>query len=182
MCGHEDMNEDGCPGMKVAPRREAGIYLAAIKAPPVFPQQAAPSSHQLPKANDRPSYLFSQFIPLDKGFLLPQLQMPCMWDRLLLLLRGIHSILSCVHRNHCHILVLQTHDVLQCHDLEIVSHRIAQQHPAKSQCCWLSCHALPSVIEKLPPFPDFPMLSPSMAGSGVCHDRLPGGTATLGTL
>lgn len=88
------MNEDGCPGMKVAPHREAGVYLAAIEAAPMLLQRTAPSPHQLHKLCERHSYQSSQFIPLDKVFLLPQLQMPCMWDGLPLLPRGAHSILQ----------------------------------------------------------------------------------------
>lgn len=87
------MNEHGCPGIKVAPHREAGIYLAAIKVLQMLLQHTAPSSHHLPKPNDEQSYLSSQFIPLDKAVLLPQLQMPCMWDGLLLLPRGTPSTL-----------------------------------------------------------------------------------------
>lgn len=73
----EDMAEDGCSGMKTTPRREAGICLAAIKGPQMLLQHTAPNPHQLHKPYNKQSYLSSQFIPLDKAFLLVQLQMLC---------------------------------------------------------------------------------------------------------
>lgn len=57
-------------------------YFAAIKAPQMLLQHPAPSSHELHKPHDRQSYLSTQFILLDKAFLLPQLQMPCLWGGL----------------------------------------------------------------------------------------------------
>jgi len=148
--------------MGVAPRREAGIYLADIKAPQMLLQHTAPSFHQLHKPDDRQSYLSPQFIPWIKCSSFPSykccecgMDCPCFQGELLA---------SSVRRNHC---VTRTHDMLQCLDLEIVSCLVAQQHPEKSWCCLeekrsrLSCQALPSVIKELPPFPGPPCSAPA---------------------
>lgn len=73
-----------------------------------FPEKLAPttyrpSSRQLPKPNGRQSYLSSQFIPLDKAFLLPQLQMPTKCGMDCSCFRE-EPIASCGHRSHCHYL------------------------------------------------------------------------------
>lgn len=77
--------------MEVVPLREAGVYLAAIKALCCSYNilTSAPTSSTSPTTGS--PYLFSPFVPMDKVFLL-QLQMLCAWDGLLLLLRGTCSI------------------------------------------------------------------------------------------